>query len=941
MGFVGTTLNVGGAQSSTLSLPAFSMDATSTLGIEVGLHKIIANGAVTINKPVLNSTLISNAVPGQDYVVIDNDGTDSIVGTFKDLAQGAQVSYGPARFARTFYYSNVVAVENDFVVRPIKFVATTTSSIDSTGINYGSNVDLSGNSSGQVVSLFTYPQSSLHNFRLRLFGPQGTKTREFFLDGALSPAGNWETFDTGKPFMRENGDFVIAVNGTWDDVHGVRLYYFNSLGQFVNRSSVVASNSSFEVLSMSMTGDGSSVVTWQETSNDGSKTRVVFARFNADLSAVTATPVAVTSYSTKIIQNFSVRHNESGDFVIGWSERILLNLPEAHWRDLALRYAGDGTVIDATPLVIASKSESIVRMSDGLAIGMRTDRGLVHAFYSLTGGGLGNTIVRRIHPNGSLHSEQVITPAGMFSYGGAGLALGMNELDEYVVASDAGLENFEQWNQYVQKFSPNDVPITLPIKVGSYNNLGVSTTIVDLHHDGSFTLMWGRGSSSSSPEVVTTSYGEPQDAVASSLTLSTATTLQLKYDLRSGNAGPLKLKFYKSTDRYVDAADQVLATLSLTATADLSKGTHSKSFTVGSGSGQVPIPGSGLPATTDDYYLLAMLDPDDQMFELDQEPIALDNQTRLYFHFNHAPVISGLSAERTYVENAVAVNVAPSAVVADIDTALPEFVNFAGGSLKLTLTSNATSNDRIEVQNQGTGAGQIGRSGNTLKFGGVACGTVTGGVGTTAMTVTLNSSATPAFVQALLRAITFRTIGDTPSALPRTLRFELNDGDGATGVATTTIRVTAVNDAPVLGGVTGSKSYTKNVATGVVLASAATLSDADHSIWTGGKLAVRISTGAGASNRIFVGTGFSVDSLNTVFKGTLAIGTLNAGGGTGTKELLITFNSKATTAIVTSLIRSIKFKTVSGTAGDRRVHFKITDPAGGLSTELSVLVNVV
>ena len=150
-----------------------------------------------------------------------------------------------------------------------------------------------------------------------------------------------------------------------------------------------------------------------------------------------------------------------------------------------------------------------------------------------------------------------------------------------------------------------------------------------------------------------------------------------------------------------------------------------------------------------------------------------------------------------------------------------------------------------------------------------------------------------------------------------------------------------MNDAPVLGGVTGSKSYTKNVATGVVLASAATLSDADHSIWTGGKLAVRISTGAGASNRIFVGTGFSVDSLNTVFKGTLAIGTLNAGGGTGTKELLITFNSKATTAIVTSLIRSIKFKTVSGTAGDRRVHFKITDPAGGLSTELSVLVNVV
>ncbi len=92
--------------------------------------------------------------------------------------------------------------------------------------------------------------------------------------------------------------------------------------------------------------------------------------------------------------------------------------------------------------------------------------------------------------------------------------------------------------------------------------------------------------------------------------------------------------------------------------------------------------------------------------------------------------------------------------------------------------------------NVGTGAGQIGVSGNTVSFGGVAIGSFTA---SRSLTVNFNSAATQTAVQALLRRITFSTISDTPSTLDRTVRFTLTDGDGGTSNAPTkVVKVTAV-----------------------------------------------------------------------------------------------------------------------------------------------------
>ena len=63
-------------------------------------------------------------------------------------------------------------------------------------------------------------------------------------------------------------------------------------------------------------------------------------------------------------------------------------------------------------------------------------------------------------------------------------------------------------------------------------------------------------------------------------------------------------------------------------------------------------------------------------------------------------------------------------------------------------------------------------------------------------TVTLAGAASAAAYQTALRAITFANGSDTPSTTPRTITISVTDGAQTSNVATTTVAVTAVNDAP-------------------------------------------------------------------------------------------------------------------------------------------------
>ncbi len=102
------------------------------------------------------------------------------------------------------------------------------------------------------------------------------------------------------------------------------------------------------------------------------------------------------------------------------------------------------------------------------------------------------------------------------------------------------------------------------------------------------------------------------------------------------------------------------------------------------------------------------------------------------------------------------------------------------GVLTVALTTNRQSTDRIEIQSEGTGIGQISVLSNQVFYEGALIGTFGG---TTTLSVTLNANANKAAVQKLLRSITFRSLSATPSLLPRTVSVTLSDGAGGTSIA--------------------------------------------------------------------------------------------------------------------------------------------------------------
>jgi Bacterial Ig domain/Cadherin domain/RTX calcium-binding nonapeptide repeat (4 copies) len=194
---------------------------------------------------------------------------------------------------------------------------------------------------------------------------------------------------------------------------------------------------------------------------------------------------------------------------------------------------------------------------------------------------------------------------------------------------------------------------------------------------------------------------------------------------------------------------------------------------------------------------------------------------------NDAPRLENIEAGAlAYTENDPATAITATTSVTDVDS--PDFDT---GTLTVDFAAGGTADDRLEIANQGTGAGQIGASGSNVTFGGTTIGTFAGGSGTTPLVVTFNASATTAAVQALVRAITYRNVSDAPATAARTVRFVLTDGDGGTSApATRAISLTAVNDPPTLAAIEpAALAYTENDPTTAVT-STLTVTDPDSNI---------------------------------------------------------------------------------------------------------------
>ena len=177
----------------------------------------------------------------------------------------------------------------------------------------------------------------------------------------------------------------------------------------------------------------------------------------------------------------------------------------------------------------------------------------------------------------------------------------------------------------------------------------------------------------------------------------------------------------------------------------------------------------------------------------------------------------------------------------------------------------------------------------------------------------------------------------------------VGDGQATFAAATMTVTRTPVNDAPTLTGL-GSDvlSYAANSgAKTLEQGGNAVVTDPDSANFSGGNLRVSISFNRDPAHDVLSiqnagsGTGQIGVSGNSVTFGGTTIGTL--AGGTGTSDLVVTFNNAATPAAVSALVNAIQF--ANGQAApalpSRTVSFALNDgQVGGQAAPVAVNVNI-
>lgn len=295
---------------------------------------------------------------------------------------------------------------------------------------------------------------------------------------------------------------------------------------------------------------------------------------------------------------------------------------------------------------------------------------------------------------------------------------------------------------------------------------------------------------------------------------------------------------------------------------------------------------------------------------------------------NDAPLLTLPAGEVNYFESAQPTVLDTFATVIDIDS-----VDFNSGILTVDLGSTGQATDRLGIRSTSQATGVINLNGSTVRYGTIAIGTFSGGSNGIPLTVIFNSSATPAAVQALVRAITFQAVGTNLNTTTRVASFQVTDGDGgASAVVTKVISVKSINHPPVLALSPASQvTYNAN-ASPILVDPLVVVTDVDSPAFIGGRLTVTLTSGASSRDRLSLQS----QGLVQVFGSSVSVSGIVVGQlvpGVGASPMTITFNSNVWKEAVQEITRAVTFQIIgtNPTSDDRIAAYTITDGNGGTS----------
>jgi uncharacterized delta-60 repeat protein len=282
---------------------------------------------------------------------------------------------------------------------------------------------------------------------------------------------------------------------------------------------------------------------------------------------------------------------------------------------------------------------------------------------------------------------------------------------------------------------------------------------------------------------------------------------------------------------------------------------------------------------------------------------------------NDTPVFSGLDNTPAFNENGLAVVLDNNVTITDSE--LSSIDSFSGTSLVLRRNGGDNSQDVFSA----SGTLSVLTQGGNLVVGGITVGNVitnSGGL----LVLSFNGNATNALVNSVLQQIAYSNTSDTPPTSVQ-INWSFNDvnggaqGTGGMGIGTgsTTVNITAVNDAPSATNLSAAEAYTEDTAlnlTNIVI------SDVDSATVTA---TLTLSNAAAGS-------------LNTATSG-LVTSTYNAGTGV--------WSASGAIADVNTLLAGLTFTPTANFNGDFTIATSVSDdvaaPITGIKTMTGTAVN--
>ncbi len=257
----------------------------------------------------------------------------------------------------------------------------------------------------------------------------------------------------------------------------------------------------------------------------------------------------------------------------------------------------------------------------------------------------------------------------------------------------------------------------------------------DANHDNVYevdvTVSDGTHLITQSISVSATDVDEPPDIVMNSVTANGQTTLTVQYEiLIAAVTSPLSLWFLQSTDSVADSADTVFSTVTITNASDLTIGSHTLNFTIGS---QVLLPGAGAAEIASDYLILGVADLNNVISETDSDPLNEDNtvsfvgayagSTTILLHGGSAADIVTLTYPSTISDN----------VTLDLSGSLDATYSYAYGQTAQFCLRTHGGHDTVQVVNSANLTArpmfELGGDGHDTLNGAAGADTLNGGTG--------------------------------------------------------------------------------------------------------------------------------------------------------------------------------------------------------------------